>query len=145
MVLLSCAKNGETVSEEVPETETVTEDVANEPETHPDANVLLDGVAVVADWDDGDTFAFIDANSGERVKARLSGFNTLESYGPVHRWGDWTGAELSNWRNRPVSEPEIVNGNANNSLAPVDMDGSASLAPISKPLSYERGWPMYSH
>ena len=94
MVLLSCAKNGETVSEEVPETETVTEDVANEPETHPDANVLLDGVAVVADWDDGDTFAFIDANSGERVKARLSGFNTLESYGPVHRWGDWTGAEL---------------------------------------------------
>jgi len=57
-------------------------------------NIDLDGLGIEADWDDGDTFSFVDPESGERVKARLSGFNTLESYGPVHRWGEWTGDEL---------------------------------------------------
>ncbi len=28
------------------------------------------------------------------TKARLAGFNTLESYGPVHSWGEWTTKEL---------------------------------------------------
>jgi len=60
----------------------------------PGANVSVDGVAHQADWDDGDTFSYVDAASQKKIKARLSGFNTLESYGPVHRWGDWTGDEL---------------------------------------------------
>jgi micrococcal nuclease len=55
--------------------------------------VLLDGVRLEVRWDDGDTFSWYDA-AGEKQKARLNGFNTLESYGPVHRWGDWLGAEL---------------------------------------------------
>ena len=44
-------------------------------------------------WGDGDTLTFL---SGPRKgkDARLMGYNTLESYGPVHRWGDWTPAEL---------------------------------------------------
>ena len=58
------------------------------------AQVLLDGALIDVRWDDGDTFSWRDAASGEKVKARLKGFNTLESYGPVHRFGDWTGAEL---------------------------------------------------
>jgi micrococcal nuclease len=57
-------------------------------------NVNLDGLAIEPDWDDGDTFSYKDPETGDRVKARLSGFNTLESYGPVHRWGEWTGEML---------------------------------------------------
>lgn len=55
--------------------------------------VLLDGTQVPVKWSDGDTFRITE---GERAKtsARLTGFNTLEDYGPVHRWGEWTPAEL---------------------------------------------------
>ena len=56
--------------------------------------VLLDGTRLEVYWDDGDTFAAKDPNTGKKIKARLAGYNTLESYGPVHRWGEWTGAEL---------------------------------------------------
>jgi micrococcal nuclease len=53
--------------------------------------VLLDGEQTLVDWDDGDTFA---SQGGRKIRARMKGFNTLESYGPVHRWGDWTAEEL---------------------------------------------------
>ncbi len=44
-------------------------------------------------WLDGDTFRFLEGpRRGERT--RLEGYNTLESYGPVQRWGGWTAAEL---------------------------------------------------
>ena len=42
---------------------------------------------------EGDTFA-IPGDDGKKLRMRLAGYNTLESYGPVHRWGTWTGAEL---------------------------------------------------
>ena len=45
--------------------------------------VMLDGVETAVHWDDGDTF-FAPAN---KLKARLAGYNTLESYGAVHRFG----------------------------------------------------------
>lgn len=63
--------------------------------------VVLDGRTVRVAWTDGDTFAVRDddraANRGGRQKstsARLVGVNALESYGPVHRWGDWSAREL---------------------------------------------------
>lgn len=43
-------------------------------------------------WIDGDTFRLLDARG--RYVARLSGFNALESWGPVHRWGNWSPGEL---------------------------------------------------
>jgi micrococcal nuclease len=55
--------------------------------------LLLDGVEQTVFWDDGDTFSF-SGSEGKKVKARLKGLNTLESYGPVHQWGDWTESEL---------------------------------------------------
>ena len=58
------------------------------------SQVLLDGVVLNAKWDDGDTFSAIDPTTNTKIKARLAGFNSLESYGPVHRWGDWTAKEL---------------------------------------------------
>lgn len=56
--------------------------------------LTLDGMRVDVRWGDGDTFSFYDAGRGGQQKARLAGYNTLESYGPVHRWGDWTASEL---------------------------------------------------
>ncbi|MGB0639522.1 MAG: thermonuclease family protein [Myxococcota bacterium] len=46
--------------------------------------IVLDGKATQVQWDDGDTF-FVPHS---RTKARLDGYNTLESYGAVHRIGD---------------------------------------------------------
>ena len=55
--------------------------------------VILDGVSISVVWDDGDTFHGKTAD-GKKIKARLAGYNTLESYGPVHQWGNWTEQEL---------------------------------------------------
>jgi endonuclease YncB( thermonuclease family) len=56
------------------------------------AAVILDGKKLAVYWDDGDTFEFRE--HGRKTRARLRGFNTLESYGPVHSWGQWQGREL---------------------------------------------------
>ena len=56
------------------------------------ATVILDGQPIGVYWDDGDTFEFRE--NGRKTRARLKGFNTLESYGPVHSWGTWTRNEL---------------------------------------------------
>lgn len=51
--------------------------------------LTLNGVRTEVHWSDGDSFK---VKSGEFAGrgTRLVGFNTLEKYGPVHRWGDWT-------------------------------------------------------
>lgn len=49
----------------------------------PNGVVVLDGVETAVHWDDGDTF-FAPKT---KLKARLVGYNTLESYGAVHRFG----------------------------------------------------------
>lgn len=73
-------------------------DTAPEPSAEPAAEVLpavlLDGVRTSVLWDDGDTFKVVTSDGSKGERARLAGFNTLESYGPVHRWGDWTPQEL---------------------------------------------------
>lgn len=55
--------------------------------------VMLNGTAVAVHFNDGDSFRLLDGDF-EGAKARLSGYNTLESYGAVHQWGDWTAKEL---------------------------------------------------
>ncbi len=59
----------------------------------PASRVFLNGVPAPVFFNDGDSFRVL---GGTHVgsKARLAGFNTLESYGPVHRWGTWTAKEL---------------------------------------------------
>lgn len=56
-------------------------------------SILLGGVATRVLWSDGDSFKFLDGARAGRG-SRLQGYNTLETYGPVHRWGDWTREEL---------------------------------------------------
>lgn len=55
--------------------------------------VMLAGEKLKVTWTDGDSFKFREGPfTGKGV--RLTGYNTLESYGPVHRWGEWTALEL---------------------------------------------------
>jgi micrococcal nuclease len=52
--------------------------------------VVLDGKEISVTWIDGDTFR----PPGTRHGARIVGYNTLETYGDVHRWGTWKPAAL---------------------------------------------------
>lgn len=56
--------------------------------------VTLNGGVVPVRWSDGDSFR-IQGGEYEGASARLGGYNSLESYGPVHRWGEWTASELA--------------------------------------------------
>ena len=59
----------------------------------PRQHVTIDGSLVEVRWSDGDSLRFLSGRlRGE--KARLMGYNTLESYGPVHKWGEWSEWEL---------------------------------------------------
>lgn len=58
-----------------------------------DGWVILSGNRVRVHWDDGDSFTFLSGPRKGR-ETRLIGFNTLESYGPVHRFGEWTTHDL---------------------------------------------------
>ena len=61
--------------------------------TEPATKVYLNGVPAPVYFNDGDTFRVL---SGQHrgMKGRLGGFNTLETFGPVHRWGKWEAKEL---------------------------------------------------
>ena len=66
---------------------------APEAEAQPVSMVLLNGRATPVFYNDGDTYRPLAGPLRQR-SARLGGFNTLESYGPAHQWGDWTFKEL---------------------------------------------------
>ncbi len=55
--------------------------------------IILDGLPERVNWNDGDSFRILKGPR-EGEKARLKGYNTLESYGPVHFWGAFHGWEL---------------------------------------------------
>jgi endonuclease YncB( thermonuclease family) len=55
--------------------------------------VILNGKPVPVHFNDGDTFRMLSGEYKDS-SARLAGYNTLESYGPVHVWGGWTAKEL---------------------------------------------------
>jgi endonuclease YncB( thermonuclease family) len=55
--------------------------------------IELDGETTRVYFNDGDTFKVLSGPlKGKR--SRLNGFNTLESYGPVHKWGTFSKKEL---------------------------------------------------
>lgn len=59
----------------------------------PASKVFLNGIPSPVYFNDGDSFRVL-AGQFSGSKARLSGYNTLESYGPVHGWGAKTYREL---------------------------------------------------
>lgn len=61
--------------------------------SRPTSAVELDGVRAQVRWSDGDSFEIL-TGSYQDSRVRLMGYNTLESYGPVHQWGDWRPEQL---------------------------------------------------
>ena len=57
------------------------------------SRVVVNGTAAPVHFNDGDSFRVLGGKM-TGTKARLQGFNTLESHGPVHIWGGWTAKEL---------------------------------------------------
>ncbi len=59
----------------------------------PASKVYLNGVPYPVYFNDGDSFRVLGGPL-KGTKARLAGFNTLESYGKTHSWGGWDPKEL---------------------------------------------------
>lgn len=57
------------------------------------SRVYLNGIPTPVHFNDGDSFRVL-AGKHKGTRARLAGFNTLETFGPVHRWGTWHPKEL---------------------------------------------------
>ncbi len=55
--------------------------------------VYLNGIPTPVFFNDGDSFRVLEGPLAGTT-ARLAGFNTLESFGPVHQWGGWHPYEL---------------------------------------------------
>ena len=62
-------------------------------DARPASRVFLNGVPTPVYFNDGDSFSVLGGPL-EGTKARLAGFNSLESFGGVHRWGTWDPHEL---------------------------------------------------
>ena len=57
------------------------------------SRVYINGRPTQVYFNDGDSFRQLDGPWAGRG-SRLAGFNTLESFGPTHAWGDWHPFEL---------------------------------------------------
>lgn len=55
--------------------------------------ITLNGERTEVRWTDGDSFK-VKEGPRKGMGTRLTGYNTLEAYGPVHQWGEWTAQEL---------------------------------------------------
>ena len=67
--------------------------LAGAAQAEPASMVYLNGTPSPVFFNDGDSFRVLEGPLAG-TKARLAGYNTLESFGPVHRWGSWTFKEL---------------------------------------------------
>ncbi len=59
----------------------------------PASKVYINGRPTPVYFNDGDSFKPM-AGPYKGSQSRLAGFNTLESFGPVHSWGGWTEKEM---------------------------------------------------
>ncbi|MGF1466088.1 MAG: thermonuclease family protein [Sandaracinaceae bacterium] len=57
------------------------------------SRVFVNGAAVPVLFHDGDSFRVL-GGPYRGSPCRLAGFNTLETFGPVHQWGEWHPREL---------------------------------------------------
>lgn len=62
-------------------------------QAEPASKVFLNGVPAPVYFNDGDSFRVLSGKY-TGIKGRLAGFNTLETFGPVHQWGTWTFKEM---------------------------------------------------
>jgi endonuclease YncB( thermonuclease family) len=66
---------------------------ASSASAEPASKVFINGRATPVYFNDGDSFKPL-AGPYKGSQSRLAGFNTLESFGPVHSWGAWTEKEM---------------------------------------------------
>jgi endonuclease YncB( thermonuclease family) len=59
----------------------------------PRSKVIINGQAAPVFFNDGDSFRVLSGRM-KGAKARIAGYNTLESHGAVHSWGSWTVKEM---------------------------------------------------
>jgi len=71
------------------------------------ATLTLDGQETRVRWVDGDTF-LVDSGPLKGFSTRLAGYNTLETYGPVHRIGAATPGQL--WAVAREAAPRLARG-----------------------------------
>ena len=57
------------------------------------SRVYINGRPTRVHFSDGDSFRILEGEYNQR-NCRLGGFNTLESFGPAHQWGNWHPYEL---------------------------------------------------
>ena len=57
------------------------------------SRVFINGQMTPVSFNDGDSFR-VQAGEFSGAQCRLGGYNTLESFGPGHQWGDWHPYEL---------------------------------------------------
>ncbi|MCC6336788.1 MAG: thermonuclease family protein [Myxococcales bacterium] len=65
----------------------------SKPKKDGEGALLLNGERTEVRWTDGDSFK-VKSGKYQGRGTRVSGYNALESFGPVHRWGEWTSREL---------------------------------------------------
>lgn len=67
--------------------------VAGVAHAEPLTKVYINGEVTPVYFNDGDSFRPM-AGQYKGSQSRLAGYNTLESFGPVHSWGGWTEKEM---------------------------------------------------
>ncbi len=73
---------------------TATPSATLEPIGLPVDQLIIDGETVSVHWPDGDSLDIEDGRYRGQ-SARIAGYNTLEGYGAVQRWGDWSYTDLA--------------------------------------------------
>jgi endonuclease YncB( thermonuclease family) len=73
----------------------------------PLTKVFINGRATPVSFNDGDSFR-PHAGPYKGSQSRLAGYNTLESFGPVHSWGTWTEKEM--WVNAKLATKHAQHG-----------------------------------
>lgn len=73
----------------------------------PLTKVFINGRPTPVSFNDGDSFR-PQAGPYKGSQSRLSGYNTLESFGPVHSWGTWTEKEM--WVNAKMATKYAQHG-----------------------------------
>ena len=73
----------------------------------PLTKVFINGRPTPVSFNDGDSFR-PQAGPYKGSQSRLSGYNTLESFGPVHSWGTWTEKEM--WVNAKLATKHAQHG-----------------------------------
>jgi len=104
--------------------------------------VRMNGKVYPVFYNDGDTFRPL-AGPWRGRPARLAGFNTLESYGPVHRWGGWSYKEL--YVNAKMATYSARHGIWNCKVDDANKDGYGRILAICLDLGIDHVKRGYAH